>query len=469
MSSGHEPIPTRPAPGFAGIWYGNQPTDPPYHWKYSGGLATYPQQHAPIAIHHARVNRTYFVFGGAGEQPATADYRPQGREAPGTTACCISYFDHATGTLARPVELLVRDVIDAHENPVLCIDEKGHLLVFCPAHGSRRPSDILRSRRPHDIGAWDRVARFAPGENFSYPQPWWITGQGVVFLHTFYEDGKRRRLGVTVSPDGIDWSAWPEKQFLSKMAEGSYQVSWPDPKRGVIGTAFDMHPPTEGDHPLNRRTNLYYAQSHDGGRTWTTAAGEPLALPLVETDNPARVFDGASAGVLVYLKDVQFDANGWPVVLYLTSTSAWPWPEGGPHRWYIAAFDGKAWSHQPITTSDHNYDHGSLLLRADGDWRLIAPTEPGPQTFATGGAIALWRSRDRGRAWVKQRVLVNDPAHNHTYARRPLNAHDGFAMLWAAADAHHPSCSSLHFCDVDGAVWRMPVAVDQDFVEPVRV
>jgi len=33
-----EPIDVRPAAGFAGMWYGNQPTDPPYHWKYSGGL-----------------------------------------------------------------------------------------------------------------------------------------------------------------------------------------------------------------------------------------------------------------------------------------------------------------------------------------------------------------------------------------------------------------------------------------------
>jgi len=463
------PLLFRSLNGFTGVWYGNQPTDPPYYWKYSGGLATYPQQHAPLAIYRADVGRTYFVFGGEGDRPATPDYRPRGRETPGTTACCISYFDHATGKLARPIELLTRDVIDAHENPVLCIDDQGHLLVFCPAHGSRRPSDILRSRRPHDIGAWDRVATFAPGDNFSYPQPWWIDGHGVVFLHTFYEEGKRRRLGVTRSRDGVDWSAWNDKQFLSKMAEGSYQVSWPDRKRGILGTAFDMHPPTQGDRPLNRRTNLYFAQSRDGGQTWTTATGAALDLPLVETDNSALVFDGEAAGVLVYLKDLQFDVHGRPVVVYLTSTSAWPGPDGGPHRWFVAAFNGEAWAHHPITTSDHNYDHGSLLLRGEDDWRLIAPTEPGPQAHATGGTMALWRSRNRGKTWDKQRILLNDPAHNHTYARRPLDAHDGFAMLWAAADAHHPSCSALYFCDAAGQVWRMPGQVDQDFVEPEGV
>ena len=37
--------------GYRGIWYFNQPTQDEYRYKYSGGFATYPQQHAPIAIY----------------------------------------------------------------------------------------------------------------------------------------------------------------------------------------------------------------------------------------------------------------------------------------------------------------------------------------------------------------------------------------------------------------------------------
>src|SRR4051794_29189093 len=35
------------ADGYRGIWYFNQPSGDEY--KYSGGFATYPQQHVPIA------------------------------------------------------------------------------------------------------------------------------------------------------------------------------------------------------------------------------------------------------------------------------------------------------------------------------------------------------------------------------------------------------------------------------------
>ncbi len=35
--------------GYRGIWYSNQPSNDAYRYKYSGGFATYPQQHIPIA------------------------------------------------------------------------------------------------------------------------------------------------------------------------------------------------------------------------------------------------------------------------------------------------------------------------------------------------------------------------------------------------------------------------------------
>ena len=57
-----EPLPTDD--GYRGIWYFNQPTSDEYRYKYSGGFATYPQQHAPIAIYCAEVEKTFFVYGG---------------------------------------------------------------------------------------------------------------------------------------------------------------------------------------------------------------------------------------------------------------------------------------------------------------------------------------------------------------------------------------------------------------------
>src|SRR5262245_51969601 len=58
---------TRPLPtddGYHGIWYMNQPSKDEYKYKYSGGFATYPQQHMPIAIYSKKANKTFFCYGG---------------------------------------------------------------------------------------------------------------------------------------------------------------------------------------------------------------------------------------------------------------------------------------------------------------------------------------------------------------------------------------------------------------------
>src|SRR5258707_4273836 len=69
---------TQVGDGYRGIWYMNQPVKDEYRYKYSGGFATYPQQHVPIAIYVASQRKTFFVFGGsAGHISASQDQLPQ--------------------------------------------------------------------------------------------------------------------------------------------------------------------------------------------------------------------------------------------------------------------------------------------------------------------------------------------------------------------------------------------------------
>ena len=61
------PQPRNPLPeadGYRGLWYANQPSQDEYKFKYSGGMATYPQQHIPIAYYAAEAKKTFFVYGG---------------------------------------------------------------------------------------------------------------------------------------------------------------------------------------------------------------------------------------------------------------------------------------------------------------------------------------------------------------------------------------------------------------------
>ncbi len=432
-----------PAPrddGYRGIWYANQPTKDAYAFKYSGGFATYPQQHVPIAIHAQEAEKTFFVYGG----------RPRDRN---TLRIMISYFDHRTNTVPRPVIVEEKKTDDAHDNATLSIDDKGHLWIFSNAHGTARKATIFRSLQPYSIDAFETVRV----TNFSYSQPWFLPRHGFIVMHTRYSPG--RNLFWMTSPDGRDWA---EPQLLAKVDLGHYQIS--KPNGSLLSTAFNVHPRPIG---LNARTNLYYAQTTDAGASWTTADGTPLKLPINEIHSPALVHDYQAEGLLVYLKDLVHDAEGRPILLYLTSKGFEPGPANGPRLWHTARWDGTRWEIRPVTESDHNYDFGSLAVESDGSWTLLAPTDPGPEPFGAGGEVVLWKSLDQGNTWKRVKAITHDSRWNHTYVRRPIHAHPAFAAIWADGGTRAPSESSLYFTDATGTrAWKLPSTMTADTASP---
>ena len=431
------------ADGYRGIWYANQPTKDEYAYKYSGGLGTYCMKHIPMAIYAPAVNKTFFVYGGT---------------VPGnkTLLEMVSYYDHATGMVPKPTILMDKKTTDAHDNPVLAIDDAGFVWVFLSAHGTSRPAYILKSKKPYDIDDFEQVL----DRNFSYPQPWFIKGKGFVFMHTRYSPG--RAMYVMTSPDGVTWS---EGKCLSYIGEGHYQVSGAYGEK--VGTAFDQHPKGKG---LNFRTNLYYMESADLGATWRTIRGETLETPLKDVATPALVHDYAAEGLLVYVKDLNWDSEGRPAALFVTSKGWEPGPENGPYTWRVAHWTGDAWDINAITESDHNYDSGSLYIESDGTWRVIGPTEKGPQAFNPGGEIAIWMSHDAGKKWERVRQITHDSAFNHSHVRRPVNANPEFYGYWADGDCRKLSESHLYFCDKEGTkVMQLPFTMESDFAKPSLV
>src|SRR6476659_8602188 len=110
--------------GYRGIWYYNQASHDEYKYKYSGGFATYPQQHEPIAIYAPAVKKTFFVYGGT-----TARSGADKQELLHMVSC----FDHVTHKVPRPTILLNKKTDDAHENPTISIDDRGFIWVFSPS------------------------------------------------------------------------------------------------------------------------------------------------------------------------------------------------------------------------------------------------------------------------------------------------------------------------------------------------
>ncbi|MBI2422221.1 MAG: BNR-4 repeat-containing protein [Candidatus Hydrogenedentes bacterium] len=427
------------AQGYQGIWFElGQKGD--YGDKYSGGLGTYTAKHRPIAIHAPEARKTFFVYGGE-------------RNHDRHLLIMAGYYDHETGQVPRPTIVYDKQgVNDPHDNAALCIDAKGHVWVFVSGRSRKRPGFKFKSRKPYDISSFEQISE----EEMTYPQPWYIPGKGFIHCFTQYTNG--RELYWNTSPDGVTWTP-PRK--LAGMG-GHYQFSAPYQDKKV-GTAFNMHP----GGSVDKRTNLYYVETHDFGVTWQTVDGKSLTPPLTDPHGPGLVRDFESEGMMVYIKDLQFDAEGNPIVLLLTSHHHMPGPQGNPRTWRTAHWRGGTWAYHDITTSTHNYDVGQLWIDGAGTWRLLAPTEAGPQRWGAGGEIALWESGDQGEHWERVRMVTQNSALNHGYVRRPVNAHPDFYAFWADGNADSYSESHLYFTNEGGTqVWQLPYVMKEDFEAP---
>lgn len=440
--------------GYRGIWFTlGTPTE--YGPKYSGGLGTYTAKHRPMAVYAEEVNKTFFLYGGH-------------EDASGDLLIMASHYDHATCEVPRPTVVLHKQgVNDPHDDPALLIDENGYLWVFISGRGTSRTGWIYRSVEPYSTEAFE-WKRGGVGEAYfeiTYPQPWYIT-HGVaqpLFFHMFTRYTAGRELYFATSTDGVNWSDDPPASW-TKLAGfgGHYQAS--AEYNGKICTFFNYHP-----SGVDTRTNLYYLQTTDYGQTWTKADGTPVSIPLNSRYNDALLVDYQAQGRLMYVKDLNFDKHGNPLLLYITSDGYAAGPASDPRTWTLARWTGQDWVFTEITDADHNYDMGSLWVEGD-TLRLIAPTEVGPQPFGTGGEVAVWVSVDLGATWRMVRQSTSDSIYNHTYVRRPVPASDPFYAFWADGNPFTRSESRLYFCNRAGTrVYRLPYTMAGDVARPELV
>jgi putative BNR repeat neuraminidase len=460
--------------GYQGIWYYNQPSKDEYVFKYSGGLGTYCAKHIPFAIYAPEVQKTFFCYGGRLKKKNILVHM-------------VSYYDHNTGLVPRPTAVINKLTDDAHDNPVIQLDNNGYIWIFSSSHGINRPSYIWRSKKPYDVVEFELCCI----TNFSYPQPWVWDTNTILFLHTQYMQKGRSMMYAEIklnSPLDIKIPKIHNESpnLLARIEMGHYQVSskFQNPGKNnihstKIGTAFNFHPDGKG---LNYRTNLYYMETKDKGRSWHNITKDVIDTPLNSISNPALVYDFQNENRLVYMKDMTYDKNGNPVILFTLSASYKSGPQNPSRVWCIARWDGNSWvltpsidqirsgDFQGCITSDSNYDTGCIFLDDDQIWRIYGPTGVGPQPYNPGGEIELWQSTNQGTTWEKIRQITKNSSSNHTYARRVLNAHPDFYTFWADGNPRKESISRLYFCNKDGTkVSRLPLQMEQDYEEPEQI
>lgn len=432
--------------GYKGIWFILGKMDE-YGSKYSGGLATYTAKHIPLSIYSEKANKTFFVYGGTtGEDKRYL-------------LCMIGSYDHSTGTVSKPVVVYdKKGVNDPHDNPSLAMDDEGYLWVFVSGRAKARPGFKYRSDKPYSTESFTMMTK----EEMTYPQPKYISGKGFLNLFTKYTG--IRELYFETSKDGLTWSN-DQKIAGMKMPgdtkSGHYQAS------GQLGEKVVFFCNWHPNGNVDKRTNLYYYQTVDFGKTWTTIDGEKLNLPISEVSNPGLVREYFSKGKNVYVKDVSFDEAGNPIALYVVSNGANPGPENGLRDWFVTYWNGKEWIDRKVTTSDHNYDMGSLIT--DGNkWTVVAPVQNSPQKWGGGGEVVMYETINKGVTWKRNQITKNS-IRNHNYIRKSVGGKDPFLYFWSDGNPLEFSKSQMYFGDSKGQIWQLPFDMKGDNEKPVKL
>jgi hypothetical protein len=436
--------------GYRGIWF-ELGQKYPFGDKYAGGLGTYTAKHRPMAVYSSEVEKTFFVYGGTTNREERH------------LLCMTGAFDHRNGSVSRPVVAWDKmGVDDPHDNPSICIDHKGYIHIYVSGRGNRRPGIKLKSYEPFSIDSF-RVISVA---EFTYPQVW-KAGEGLFHFFTRYTG--TRELYFQKSSDGKEWSSIKKLAGIRSPGDslsGHYQLSDVYEDGRLIGTFFNRH---KNGHP-DTRTGLYYICTTDQGETWTDAEGRQLAIPVVDTGSSAKVLDFEMQGLHVYLKDMDYDSNGNPICLVLTSQGHEPGPGNAPYTLRLVRRNPhtSGWEQIPVCESDHNYDMGSLYL-TDSLWYVVAPVADPPQAWGVGGEVVLYGSRDEGGQWELLKQITRSSELNHSYIRRPENFSPPFCFFWASGHPHRQSISELYFGDFRGRVWKLPYTMGSENAFPQRV
>jgi hypothetical protein len=429
------------AEGYMGLWSRSISLDDE-SYRYSGGLGTFSSQHTPLAIYSEEANKTYFVYSGT-RSPEESHLQ-----------IMISFFDHKTNRVPRPVIIYDKlGVNDPQDNATISIDSGGFIYVFVSGRGRTRPGFIFKSRKPWSIDSFEQIFR---GE-IVFPQPWWLNDSCFMLMHTKVQRG--REIHWSTGTDGKKWSTSTK---LAGMG-GHHQVT------NICGnTLYSVFSYLPDGNP-DKRTNLYLVRTDDFGKTWKSMDDKVLEIPLTEAGSDALIRDFKSEGKLVYIKDLNFDRSGNPVILALISNDYHPGVSGDPREMVIVKWNGYNWEFIRVSDTHHNYDMG-YIYTDDDEWRIICTMEPGPQREGMGGELVLWTSTDEGESWEKTRVITSDSRFNNSYVRRPVNANREFYSFWVDGDPENLSESRIYFTDHEcDKVWVLPYNMKKKTAKPERI
>ena len=344
-----------------------------------GNFHKYPPFYSNVIAPHAVVEkgRIYCAFQNTKGQPVVMGYNIDKQSWAGP----VTASDFGLGK-------------DAHGNPSICLDRKGHIHVFYGSHG--RSQRHTRSKNPYDISSW--VEQTPPTSRATYPQSMRLA-DGSLYL--FYRAGGHMEpWSLRISSDnGKTWSA-AEKVIEMRLApKDRLAAAYASIAPGTDGKTIHCfwvhkddnaarvkpgkpHPwrPLKypGLHEAVYRYNMYYIL-RDANGVWRNIEGKKVKLPVSKAfaDKHCLVFD--SGDEFTNIGRPVIDKNNRPFVRFRYGVGDWkkggkrlvPWQSRYTHydgsKWQVLKNIQKSWPEKVQTLLSA---HGPVIWGdpTDGNW-----------------------------------------------------------------------------------------------------
>lgn len=273
---------------------------------------------------------------------------------------------------------------DEHNVYVVAADSLGFVHVIGNMHSA--PLRYIRSKEPGDIHAWERATVDGRAARATYPRLVGLPDGTLLFWRREGRDDRGSILLDALAPGERRWRHVGTVLAGEATDEGPYlhHVAV-DPRSGAVHLLFEWR------REAGKRGNndVGYARSRDGGRSWETSGGHPVATPMAH-DTAETVIDTPPAGSgLMNSGGLAVDAEGRPhgVVVFH--------PDGGRRTIEHVWFDGASWRREPV---DRRVADGRPAIAATRDGRMLLLGAKGTDLRAvdiTGGARGTVRRLGR--------------------------------------------------------------------------
>jgi hypothetical protein len=225
---------------------------------------------------------------------------------------------------------------DGHDDYVIAVDSLGYVHVVGNMHGV--PLRYIRSTRPWEITDWEVGQMPGPTGSVTYPQFVQLPDGTLQFWYREGVSGNGNEMLDALSAGATNWrpvgiildgSPTHESAYLNHIAV--------DAKSGLLALMFEWR----HDPDPSTTNDVGYAQSADDGRTWETASGTPLALPITHDAESTVLTTAPSGSGLENNGGLTLDTRGHPHGVVVFGGSAVPEVD---QLW----FDGRRWHRQSL-------------------------------------------------------------------------------------------------------------------------